>query len=114
MAIRITKPFSTLTSKNIGEISANLGVFELADEAGGIVYIGYAGGRSLFGLRGELIDLLERTGATRFRIEITSAYLTRYQELLMVYKADFGHLPIENSERDNDNLGRLSPGFHKP
>ena len=110
MSIRLTKPFQSLTPENIGELSANLGVFELADEQDKVMYIGYAGGRSLFGLRGELSACVKRTAATRFRIEINSAYLTRYQELLMVYIADFGALPLENSETDHYDLGRLSPG----
>ena len=54
--------------------------------------IGFAGGRSVFGLRGELArgcSKAERDGAS-FRYEITTAYLSRYRELLMVHVADHG------------------------
>lgn len=84
-------------------------MFELADDADRVIFIGFAGGRSLFGLRGELDDLLASTKATQFRYEVNTAYLTRYQELLMVHFADHGYLPIENDPAEVNNLGRLSP-----
>jgi len=87
-----------------------MGVFELADEADNILFVGYAGGRSLFGLRGELASALRNSRATRYRYEVTTAYLTRYQELLMVYEADHGGLPPENDSTGVPTLGRLSPG----
>ena len=87
-----------------------MGVFELANDKGEIIFIGYAGGRSLFGLRGELGKLLRHSKATQFRYEITTAYLTRYQELLMVFMADHGRLPADNEGRPLPRLGRLSPG----
>lgn len=87
-----------------------MGVFELANDKGEIIFIGYAGGRSLFGLRGELGKLLRHSQATQFRYEITTAYLTRYQELLMVFMADHGRLPADNEGRPLPRLGRLSPG----
>ena len=110
MGIRLTKPFRALTTDEINEVSATLGVFELADDNDTVVYIGYAGGRSLFGLRGILMDFIEKTSASRFRYEINSAYLSRYQELLMVHIADHDRLPVENDEKEMLNLGRLSPG----
>ena len=87
-----------------------MGVFELADAKGEVIFIGYAGGRSLFGLRGELGKLLRHSSATQFRYEITTAYLTRYQELLMLFVADHGRLPADNEGRPLPRLGRLSPG----
>ena len=33
----------------------NLGVYQLADAAQQILFIGYAGGKSLFGLKGEIL-----------------------------------------------------------
>jgi hypothetical protein len=110
MGIRLNKPFLTLIADEVTKVSATLGVFELADDNDKVVYIGYAGGRSLFGLRGTLMDMIEKTSASQFRVEINSAYLTRYQELLMVHIADHDGLPIENDERERLNLGRLSPG----
>ena len=110
MGIRLTKPFLALTTEEIAKVSATLGVFELADADGRVIFVGFAGGRSLFGLRGILMDCLSQTAASQFRYEINTAYLTRYQELLMVHIADHGGLPLENDESDKLNLGRLSPG----
>jgi hypothetical protein len=110
MGIRLTKPFRAFTVDEISQVSATLGVFELADGRDRVLYIGYAGGRSLFGLRGTLMDFIEKTSASRFRVEINSAYLTRYQELLMAHIADFDVIPVENDEKERLNLGRLSPG----
>ena len=87
-----------------------MGVFELANDDEEVVYVGYAGGRSLFGLRGELGHMLRHSKATLFRYEVNTAYLTRFQELLMVFVADHGRLPLENHAEDVPRLGRLSPG----
>jgi hypothetical protein len=109
MAIRMEKPFTALTPEAVRALRGVLGVYELADESGRVVYVGYAGGRSLFGLRGELDRALaeRRAGATQFRCEVTSAYLSRWQELLMLHAADHGALPAGNPEPPR--LGRLSP-----
>lgn len=106
MTIRLDKPWRSLTEAEINSIGGQLGVFELADDDQNTVYIGYAGGNSLFGLRGELTDRLGE--AAYFRLEINSAYLTRYRELLMAYFADHKHYPERNTE--TERLGRLSPG----
>jgi hypothetical protein len=90
-------------------LPGHMGVYELADDAGRVIYIGCAGGRSRFGLRGEVQDALARIdGASRFRIEITTAYLTRHRELLMRHQAVHGGLPAANEPVPG--LGRLSPG----
>jgi len=44
-----------------------------------------------------------------FTIEVTMQYLSRYEELLMVYQADFGDLPEDNRANPPNDLGRLSP-----
>ena len=54
--IRITKPWRPLTVAEADKVAGNLGVYQLANDAGEIVYIGAATGRSLFGLRGEIQD----------------------------------------------------------
>ena len=76
-----------------------------------MLYIGYAGGRSLFGLRSKLREELDQglDDATQFRVEITMQYMTRYLELLMVHKADHGVLPRGNENAPPPRLGRLSP-----
>jgi hypothetical protein len=111
MAIRMTKPWVALTPENVRKLPGQLGVFQLADEAGTIVYIGFAGGRSLFGVRSEVEKALaERpAGATQFRVEINQQYTTRYQELLMVHVYDHGSVPRGNVGQPLPRLGRLSP-----
>lgn len=104
--VRLTKPWLPLTT-TIPKLGGQLGVFQLADKNEEIIYIGYAGGKSLFGLRSAVTKAAsENPDATKIRTEITSAYLSRYRELLMVYKADFKQLPPNNADI---NIGTLSP-----
>lgn len=107
MAIRLDKPWRELCESEIARVGGQLGVYELGDENGAIVYIGFAGGRSLFGLAGELKEKLG--AAEQFRLEITSAYTTRHRELLMIYFADHGAYPRNNTDVESMRLGRLSP-----
>src|SRR5579864_2133635 len=107
MAIRLAKPWQPLTSEAIEALPGQLGVFELADERGRVVYIGYAGGRSLFGLRSEVAQAHAHVpDARRFRCEITMQYLTRHQELLMLHVADHGTVP-EGNRGEELRLGKL-------
>ncbi len=108
MQVRLTKPWTDLTSAAIARLPGQLGVYEIADASGEVLFIGVAGGRSRFGLRGELETELERRGAgLQFRVEVNMQYLSRYQELLMAHRADHGRLPAENEA--SPRLGRLSP-----
>ena len=111
MAIRMEKPWIALTPEAVKALPGQLGVYQLADAQGRVVYIGFAGGRSLFGLRSELERALrEKPGdAARFRVEINQQYTTRYQELLMLHVADHGSLPLVNAADPPPRLGRLSP-----
>ena len=111
MAIRMTKPWVALTADNIKKLPGQLGVYQLADAKGDIVYIGYAGGRSLFGVRSEVQKALDEktAGASQFRVEINMQYTTRYQELLMAHVADHGDVPSGNKGGPLPRLGRLSP-----
>lgn len=107
MGIRLDKPWQPLEASSLERIGGQLGVYQLADDTGRILYIGAASAHSLQGLRGEL---QARVGtAARFRIEITTAYWTRRQELLMAHMADHGRYPEQNTENDIRGLGRLSP-----
>jgi hypothetical protein len=109
MGIRLTKPWTPLAPDAIRALPGQLGVFQLADGVGRVLHIGYAGGRSLFGLRSAIDDAWGRhRGAVNFRYEVTMQYLSRYQELLMLHKADHGTLPEGNSG-ERMTLGRLSP-----
>ena len=111
MAIRMTKPWTPLSAETVKRLPGQLGIYQLADADGLIVHIGFAGGRSLFGLRGEIERALRErpAGATQFRVEVNQQYTTRYQELLMVHIADHGRLPVVNQASPPPKLGRLSP-----
>ena|SRR5579884_392463 len=83
------------------EIPNTLGVYEIANESGEVIYIGFAGGRSLFGLRGELKKHFEGRGnsvtseqGAQFRYEINMQYMSRYRDLLQRYNEDHGDVPI--------------------
>ena len=111
MPIRMTKPWLPLTPEHVKRLPGQLGVYQLADATGRIVQIGFAGGRSLFGLRGELERALGAPphGATQFRVEVNQQYTTRHLELLMVHQADHGALPVVNQANPPPRLGCLSP-----
>jgi hypothetical protein len=106
--VRLEKPWRPLDRDHVARLTGQLGVYQIAEPGGEIVRIGYAGGKSVFGLRGELErELARRAGAPAlFRCEVNMQYMSRYQELLMVHLADHGRPPRENVERA-DRLGRL-------
>jgi hypothetical protein len=112
MAVRLDKPWIPLTQENVTVLTGHLGVYQLANAADEIVYIGMAGGRSLHGLKGELMDVLRLppAGAQQFRYEVNMAYHTRYVELLQAYHSDYGCLPVGNVDIDPNSLGRLRLG----
>lgn len=111
MAVRMTKAWTALTPGNVKKLTGQLGAYQLADAKGETVFIGFAGGRSLFGLRGEVEKALQDPpcGATQFRVEVNQQYTTRYQELLMVHVFDHGEVPAGNKGKPLPRLGRLSP-----
>jgi hypothetical protein len=112
MAVRLSKAWIPLDREHVDEIAAHLGVYQLGDENGEIVYIGVAGGRSRFGLKGELSAKLadKAADATCFRIEINMSYRTRHLELLQAFVHDHGRLPAGNIDVDIAALGRIRPG----
>lgn len=85
------------------------GVYQLADHQGLPFRIGYAGGKSLFGLRGELARLIaENAGReVRFRMEVNMQYISRWKELMMVHRALYGEIPVGNPKSDAEHLGFL-------
>ena len=108
MAIRLTKPWRALEADEVARLPGQLGVYHVGDEAGNVLFVGMAGGRSRFGLRGELEAELARRGpGFRFRVEVNTQYHTRHRELLMLHRADHGALPPENEAPPG--LGRLRP-----
>ena len=111
MSIRLEKAWIDLTEERVAQLRGELGVYQIADHRG-VVFIGYAGGRSLFGLKGELQGALERYRGhkMRFRVEVTSQYLSRFEELLMVHKHDHGDVPRDNHAERKRKIGRIAPG----
>jgi hypothetical protein len=106
MALRLDKPWCPREA--VERLPGHMGVFEIGDASGAVLYVGYAGGRSRFGLRGDVEAALKRfPDGVLLRYEVTTAYLTRWQELLMAHRADHGSLPPGNGEVSG--LGRLSP-----
>ena len=106
MAIRMTKPWMSV-DEAMSRLRGHLGVFQLADADGNVLFIGYAGGKDIYGLKGVVSDALAACAeAVQVRYEITTAYHTRYRELLMVHIADHGELPMEIPPI---KLGKLSP-----
>jgi hypothetical protein len=110
MRLRPDKPWTDLTPEAAALLPGQLGVYQIADPGGEIVRIGFAGGRSPFGVRSELQRALGAyaTGH-KFRVEINMQYMTRYYELLMLHQADTGALPRDNAANPPARLGRLSP-----
>ena len=83
-------------------LPGTLGVYELGDAAGNILYIGCAGGKSQFGLRGEILDRIKQavdstTPVSKFRYEVNMMYLTRFVELLEKQQDAAGTLPAANT-----------------
>jgi CTP:molybdopterin cytidylyltransferase MocA len=111
MSIRLDKPWRSL-DEAFAKLRGNMGVFQLADEAGEVIYIGFAGGRSRYGLGGQVRELTAQIPqATQVRWEVTTAYQSRFRELLAVHQADHGTLPKYNTELNHRpvRLSRLSP-----
>jgi hypothetical protein len=73
--VRMTGPWLPLDSEHVERLGGHMGVYELAAADGKVVRIGFAGGRSVFGLRGELRGALQSDGeqaGASFRFEITT------------------------------------------
>ena len=110
MRLRLDKPWQPLTAESAARLPGQLGVYQVADAGGAILFIGQAGARSPFGLRSELQrEFTERGEGCHFRVEVNQQYRTRWFELLMVHQADHGGLPTDNAKNPPPALGRLSP-----
>jgi hypothetical protein len=107
---RLHKPWRELSESELEDETTSTGVYEIADGQGRIVDIGYAGAGSRFGLREALGQCLAESDVRlRYRVEVNHNYLSRYRELLLVHRHDYGELPIEVARRGGDVLGRLNP-----
>lgn len=109
LRLRLDKPWQPLNAESAQRLPGQLGVYQVADANGTVLFIGQAGARSPFGLRSELQrEHKERGDGCQFRVEVNQQYRTRWFELLMVHKADHGSLPPDNA-KSPPPLGRLSP-----
>lgn len=114
MGIRLTKQWLKLDGLEPDEVPGQLGVFQLATPDEAVVYIGYAGGGELFGMRSAVPAAVEAMSAagvgppTLVRYELTHGYMSRWEELLMIHEHDTGGLPPANGPDDRPR-GRLSP-----
>ena len=106
--VRLAKPWLDLDEAAIAALPGQLGVYEIADAKGGTLELGFAGGRSRFGLRSTIAEAAAKhEAAARFRYEVTMQYWSRFEELLAVYLADHGELPPGNADRGKQRVGRL-------
>ncbi len=109
----MNKPWQPLSEEAIASLPAQLGVYQMADQQGEVLAIGFAGARHPFGIRTALAEEIRRLtelGVTpmQYRYEFTSNYRSRWNELLMLYMAEFGELPVTQGERPS-LIGRLNP-----
>jgi len=112
MGLRLDKPWLPLDQRHVDRLGGELGVYQIANSAGEVTKIGFAGGRSLFGLHSALQEELSTSGADvgrKFRVEVTQQYMSRYEELLMLHSADQGALPRDNVQTGTKLRGSLSP-----
>ncbi len=108
--VRLARPWRDLDDAAIAALPGQLGVFEIGDAEGGILELGFAGGRSRFGLRSAIAEAAARhERAARFRYEVTMQYWSRFEELLAVHVADHGELPAGNRDRGDRRVGRIAP-----
>jgi hypothetical protein len=112
------KPWQPLERTRVERVPATVGVYELGDEEGRVVYIGAAGAREPFGLRGRLLRHLNpgseinrviRERARLFRYEVNVQYTTRWIELLKRFLSECGRLPVGNAEA----LDELPPSVRR-
>ena len=107
--VRLTKPWSDLDDAAIAALPGQLGVFEIGDDEGATLELGFAGGNSRFGLRSAIAETAAKhERAARFRYEVTMQYWSRFEELLAVYVADHGELPAGNTDRGDRRIGRIA------
>ncbi len=104
----LRKPWETYDPSDWKELSGSYGVYELADAQGTVIFIGYAGSRARFGLRGKLMDHFSehelnpviRERVAKFRYEVNSMYLSRWIDLLGRFREDHDTLPEGNLASD--------------
>jgi hypothetical protein len=101
--------WAPLTEQAVAAVPATVGVFVVADSAGTVVDIGYAGCHAPFGLRTVLRPWLAQAGQWQFAYEVTTSYLTRFREIALTHRARHGALPDAVTARGEGVAGRLQP-----
>ena len=119
----LAKAWQPWDPTRLKKIPGTLGVFEIGDADGAVVYIGMAGGRTRFGLReriaacfaGEVAPALAES-ARFYRHEINMMYTTRWVELLERHLHEHGALPAANlaSGEQLPRLGRAGRSAASP
>ena len=100
----LKKPWVDYEQASAGRLPGALGVYEIGDSDGNVLYVGFAGGKSRFGLRGEIIARFAAVPpngmvvgqARKFRYEVNMMYMTRFVELLEKHQESTGVLPSAN------------------
>lgn len=95
--LAIRAEWRPLTARAAAEVPGATGVYELRC-GGNTVLIAYAGARTRFGLRGVLAELAAARPGHDFRAEVTTAYLSRWRELLGWQLGRTGRLPVGNED----------------
>jgi hypothetical protein len=113
----IAKPWQSFDPARVKHLPNTYGVYELADERGEVIYIGYAGSKANFGIRGRLADHFSehepnpviRERAARYRYEVFSMYYGRWVDLLARHREDYEAIPPGNqaSPEHIPTLGRF-------
>ncbi|MEK7215713.1 MAG: hypothetical protein AAB289_08990 [Chloroflexota bacterium] len=120
----IRREWTLYDPEAVGEISGSFGVYEIADATGALLYVGYAGGHTLFGLQGCIAAHFGHRQAVPgppgpmetaalYRYEVNSSYLGRWLEILGRYREEHGALPPGNipEEEDMPTLPRFTGGL---
>jgi len=108
----LNKPWTDYDPATASRLPGALGVYEIGDEDGNVLYVGFAGGRSRYGLRGEIMARFDPDSpqgaitqqARKLRYEVNMMYMTRFIELLENHQDALGVLPV----------GNLAPGEYVP
>jgi hypothetical protein len=98
-ALQIRSGWQPLELPQTMALEPAVGVYEIRRD-GVVQEISYAGGRSHFGLRGALSAFVGSCPGAEFRAEVTTAYLSRWHELLAAHLATYGSVPPGNDVRD--------------
>ncbi len=101
----LNKPWQDYDPGTARRLPGTLGVYEIGDSEGNVLYVGFAGGKSRFGLRGEIMARFDPASpqgtiagqARKLRYEVNMMYMTRFVELLERHQDATGVLPAANT-----------------